>query len=76
MREVTDEEDFRHLPRRLRAIHPFRQSPSAKSEQKKKISEKKLMFAQPAIMVFFYFSWFFFGSRHGLRRKGWIALSI
>ena len=60
MREVTDEKDFRHLPRRLRAIHPFRQSPSAKSEQKKKMSEKKLMLAQPAIMVFFFFfHWFF-----------------
>ena len=59
MREVTDEKDFRHLPRRLRAIHPLRQSPSAKSEQKKKISEKKLMCTQTAIMVFFFFHGFF-----------------
>ena len=32
-----------------------RRSPS----KKKKISEKKLMFAQPAIMVFFFFHGFF-----------------
>ena len=73
MREVTDEKGFQHLPRRLRAIYPFRQSPSAKCEQKKN-QWKKLMLARCAIMVFF--SLILFGSRNGLRWKGWIALSI
>ena len=76
MREVTDEKDFRHLPRRLRAIHPFRQSPSAKSEQKKKSVKKINVSAACYHGFFFFFHWFFFGSRDGLRRKGWIALSI
>ena len=53
MREVTDEKGFQHLPRRLRTIYPFRQSPSAKSEQKK-ISEKKLMLARRAMVFFFH----------------------
>ena len=73
MREVTDEKGFQHLPRRLWAIYPFRQSPSAKSEQKKN-QWKKLMLARRAIMVFF--SLILFGPRNGLRWKGWIALSI
>ena len=59
MREVTDEKDFRHLPRRLRAIHPFRQSPSAKSEQKKKNQWKKINVCEACYHGFFFFSWFF-----------------
>ena len=73
MREVTDEKGFQHLPRRLRAIYPFRQSPLAKSEQKK--NQWKKINVSAACHGFF-FSLILFGSRNGLRWKGWIALSI
>ena len=56
MREVTDEKGFQHLPRRLRAIYPFRQSPSAKSEQKKSV---KKINVSAACYHGFFFHWFF-----------------
>ena len=67
MREVTDEKGFQHLPRRLRAIYPFRQSPSAKCEQKKN-QWKKLMLARRAIMVFFSLIPFWLAQRTPLKR--------